>query len=34
MKAMLEHVTRLEVLPIEPGGLAIAPFADGLVGGQ
>src|SRR4029077_7464477 len=31
---MLEHVAGLEVLIIEPGCFAIAPFADGFVGGQ
>ena len=32
--AMLEHVAGLEILIVESGGFAVAPFADGLVGGQ
>jgi hypothetical protein len=29
---MLEHVARLEILPVEPGSFTVAPFADGLIG--
>src|SRR6266436_2930665 len=32
--SMLEHVAGLEVLIVEPRCFAVAPFADGFVGGQ
>jgi hypothetical protein len=29
---MLEHIARLEILPVEAGGFAVPSDADGLVG--